>query len=286
MVDDACPEGSGEIVSEKYSNDRKIEVVRRATNGGVGAAMKTGFDWALERDFDILIKLDADDQMDVGRIPEMMTQILTGKADFVKGNRFDSVRDIEAMPFLRILGNAALSLISKGSTGLWTINDPTNGFFAISRPALIAAQHAKLSNGYFFESDLLFRLGVANCSVQEVSMPAIYKGENSSLRISRVLLTFPLLHLRNTFKRMAYAYFVREWSLGTLNLLGSLLMGILAILLGIDVLRVIGSTGNPVTAGQAVGVSMSAILAFQLLLAFLSYDVQMQRRDGARFDLD
>ena len=285
IVDDACPLGSGEAAHKRFSRSKSVNVIFRETNGGVGAAMKTGFDWALEKDLKFIVKVDADDQMDVSQIPEMIRAIESGEADLVKGNRFDSVRDLEKMPFFRILGNAALSLIAKGSSGLWTVNDPTNGFFAISRPALEAIQHQKLSSGFFFESDLLFRIGLANCKVHELPMPAIYGNEKSNLKISKVLFTFPYLHAKNTLKRIAYKYFVREWSLGTLNLLGALLMFNLAIILGVDALRVIQSTGNPITAGQAVGVSLTAILGFQLLLAFLSYDVQMERRNGQRFPI-
>ena len=285
LVDDGCPQNSGTKVLREFSNNKSVSVILREQNGGVGAAMKTGFEWALERNFDLFVKIDADDQMDERFIPQMIETIREGKADMVKGNRFDSVRDLEKMPPIRILGNAALSLVAKSSTGLWSVNDPTNGFFAISRPALEAVQHQKLSNGFFFESDLLFRIGLANCKVHELPMPAIYGNEKSNLRISRALFTFPFLHAKNTVKRVAYKYFVREWSLGTLNLLGALLMFVFALFLGIDALRVIQSTGSQVTAGQAVGVSLTSILGFQLLLAFLSYDVQMERRDGQRFPI-
>ena len=285
VVDDACPESSGNKVQKKYKGSDSVKVIFRAQNGGVGAAMKTGFDWALSQKFTYIVKVDADDQMDTSRIPEMIASIAKGEADIVKGNRFDSISDLEKMPIPRIIGNAGLSLIAKSSSGLWTINDPTNGFFVISRAALKAIQHQKLNDGFFFESDLLFRAGVASCKVSELAMPAIYGSEKSNLRISRVLLSFPLLHAKNTFKRIAYKYFVREWSLGTLNLIGATLMFILAVLLGLDALRLIQATGDPITAGQAVGVSLTAILGFQLLLAFLSYDVQMERRNGQRFPI-
>ena len=285
VVDDGCPDNTGQSVIRVHGQSSSVSILFLESNQGVGAAMKSGFDWALEQQFGVIIKVDADDQMDISRIQEMRAVIENGKADMVKGNRFDSVKDLEKMPLLRIIGNACLSLFAKISTGLWTVNDPTNGYLAISRPALEAVQHQKLSNGFFFESDLLFRLGLSNCNVYELPMPAIYGNEKSNLRIHRVLFSFPLLHARNTVKRITYKYFVREWSLGTLNILGALLMFVLAIILGIDALRLIETTGNPITAGQAVGVSLTAILGFQLLLAFLSYDVQMEKRNGQRFSI-
>lgn len=280
VIDDACPENSGDLVAQQFIDRPNVEVVARKENGGVGAAVKSGLDWALSKDFQVIVKVDADDQMDVSYIPEMVDLIRSGKADFVKGNRFQSVSHLEGMPALRVIGNSALSLFSKISTGLWSVNDPTNGFFAISVVAARLVQHNKLHDRFFFESDLLFRVGLADCRVKEVAMPSIYGDEKSNLQVSRVILTFPFLHFRNLVKRIAYTYFVREWSLGTLNLLGSSIMFFFAVLIGVDALRISSVSGNPVTAGQAVGVSLTAILGFQLFLSFLSYDVQMERKQG------
>lgn len=285
VVEDGCPENSADVVLQEFSKDSRVSVIQRDENGGVGAAMKEGFDWALTRKFKIVVKVDADGQMNVSEIPGMIRTIKEGKADLVKGNRFDSVGDLEKMPPIRIFGNAALSLMAKTSTGLWSINDSTNGFFAISLPALKAVQHQKLSNRFFFESDLLFRAGLANCVVKEISMPSIYGSEKSNLRVSRVLLTFPFLHFRNFLKRLIYSYFVKQWSLGTLNLLGSILMFLIAILIGVDYLSLNERSGNSISVGQAVGISMTSILGFQLLLAFLTYDVQMEERNGQKFHL-
>ena len=285
VVEDGCPEKSAEAVCIRFSDNPRVSVIRRGENGGVGAAMKTGFDWALGQAFDVVVKVDADGQMDVSHIPSMVGLIRKGKADVVKGNRFDSVRDLENMPLVRIVGNTALSLMAKGSTGLWSINDSTNGFFAISAPALGAIQHKKLSDRFFFESDFLFRVSLANCVVSEIPMPAIYGFEKSNLRISRVMVTFPVLHFKNFLKRLIYSYFVREWSLGTVNLIGSTIMFMIALLIGADYLRMNQLAATQITAGQAFGISLTAILGFQLLLAFLSYDVQMERKNGQRFSL-
>ena len=87
-----------------------------------------------------------------------MAPIQAGRADYVKGNRFHGLQGLDAMPPLRLFGNAALSFLAKASTGYWQLFDPTNGFVAIeSRIASLLVQE-RLSQRYFFETDLLARL--------------------------------------------------------------------------------------------------------------------------------
>ena len=80
--------------------------------------------------------------------------------------------------------------------------------------------------GYFFESDMLFRLYTIRAVVRDVPMPARYQGETSNLRIGHVAAAFPLKYLRAAFKRIFYAYFLRDFNAGTLQLfLGLLIAG-------------------------------------------------------------
>src|SRR5205085_1175969 len=101
---------------------------------------------------------------------------------------------------------------------------PTNGFTAIHREALAALPLDKIDRGYFFESDMLFRLSVARAVVRDMPMRAHYADEASSLRIGRVAVAFPLKYLRAALKRIFYLYFLRDFNAGTLQLvIGSIL---------------------------------------------------------------
>ena len=85
------------------------------------------------------------------------------------------------MPIVRIIGNIGLGFITKLSTGYWELFDPTNGFIAIRSEVLNEISLEKIDNGYFFETDLLFRCSLSNILISEIPMDAVYASEKSSL---------------------------------------------------------------------------------------------------------
>ena len=282
VVDDACPEESGKKVSLEFSQNHKVTVLFAEQNLGVGGAMKLGFQWGTQHDFDILVKVDGDGQMDPSLVPELIRPLNESTADYAKGNRFDSPRMLRQMPPARLFGNAFLSLFSKISSGYWSISDPTNGFIAIRSKILAKLEPALLSNTYFFESDMLFRLSIVRARIVELPMSAVYGEEKSNLKISRTLVTFPFLHLRNFVKRIIYNYYIRDWSIGSLELPVGICLVAWGIWFGLVSFSNAQSQGEAVTAGQAVATAIGIILGFQLILSFISHDVQSEPRSGKK----
>lgn len=277
VVDDRCPELTGDIV-ERDSTDSRVAVLRNPMNLGVGGATKVGIAAAMTAGADIIVKLDGDGQMNPACIGLLTAPIVSGIADYAKGNRFNSPKSLREMPKVRIVGNAILSFWSKIATGYWSINDPTNGFLAINREVALKIEFEKIANSYFFESDLLYRLRLANARVADVSMSAKYGDETSSLSISRTILTFPFLFSRNYLGRVVYQYYLREWSIASLELP----LGWAAIFcgswLGISSLLQAYTSYSSITAGQATAASLLVILGMQLVLSFLSYDIASEPR--------
>ena len=277
VVDDACPDKSGDFV-EKNSNDKRVTVLRHSENKGVGGAVITGYKAALASDAEIVVKVDGDGQMDPGLIPRIIAPVVRGEADYAKGNRFDSLEDLFEMPKIRIFGNAVLSLWSKLSSGYWRVTDPTNGFTAIHRSALEAIHLDKVRNSYFFESDLLFRLSIINAVVADVPMRAVYGEEKSHLKIRKVLMEFPYRHSVNLLKRIFYRYYLREWSIASIELPVGLGLTIFGTWFGLASYFAASSAGQATTAGQVTLSAVAIILGVQLLLSFLAYDVQSEPR--------
>jgi glycosyltransferase involved in cell wall biosynthesis len=203
VVDDACPDGSGKLVQEKVS-DPRVKVIFHEQNLGVGGAMITGYKAALETDADIVVKLDGDGQMAPALIKDLVAPIVSGRADYTKGDRLDSLTGLSQMPSIRLIGNAGLSLLTKISTGYWNITDPTNGYTAVHRDILKAIPLDMLNKGYFFESDMLFRLSLYRAVVWDVPMQARYGSEKSNLSIIKTLWEFPWKHFVNFHKRLFY----------------------------------------------------------------------------------
>jgi len=278
VVDDACPEQTGLFVRQECT-DARVKLLMHAQNQGVGGAMITGYRAALAEGAHVVVKLDGDGQMDPALIPRFIRPIVSGDADYAKGNRFYDLAFLRAMPKARLFGNAMLSLINKVASGYWDIMDPTNGYSAIHRTALTALPLGKLDRGYFFESDMLFRLYTIRAVVRDIPMPARYRGEASSLRIGRVTAVFPFKYMRAAFKRILYAYFLRDFNVGTLQLcLGLLLAGSGATY---GLVRWVHSSmiGVPTTSGAVMLAALPVLVGIQLLLGALTFDVQNVPRE-------
>ena len=275
VVDDACPDNSGDFV-EKNSKDKRVNVLRHRDNQGVGGAVITGYKAALAAGADVVVKVDGDGQMNPALIPTLISPILAGEADYAKGNRFDSLEDLYEMPRVRIFGNAVLSLWSKQSTGYWRITDPTNGFTAIHRKALENIHLDKLRKTYFFESDMLFRLSIINAVVTDVPMKAVYGDEKSHLKIRKVLLEFPIRHTINLLKRIFYRYYLREWSIASIELPIGFALFVFGVWFGLASFIEASGAGRATTAGQVTLAAIGIILGVQLLLSFLAFDVSSE----------
>lgn len=277
VVDDGCPEGTADIVESAFGSNSMVHVLRAGQNGGVGAATILGIKWVLANTkSQIVVKLDADGQMLPDDAPKLIRKVSEGAADFAKANRFHSPRDFREMPRVRVFGNAVLSLLSKASSGYWSINDPTNGFFAVSRLTLETLELDRISKRFFFESDLLFRLRLQRARVVDVPIKARYREERSNLSPVRVLLPFLVGYLRNFFKRIAYQYFIREWSIGTVLLPVGLTGLVGSISFGLETLSTSLLSGVPASVGSGVLVMVPALVSLQILLTFIQVDIQTE----------
>lgn len=272
VVDDACPDGSGDYV-EASCTDPRVRVLRHAVNGGVGAAVMTGYRASITEGVDIVVKVDGDGQMDPALIAHFIAPIVRGEADYTKGNRFWTLTHVQRMPWVRRFGNVGLSFFAKASTGYWDIFDPTNGYTAISVPVVARLPLDDISPRYFFETDLLFRLNTVRAVVADVPMDARYGDEVSNLSIRRVALEFAAKHARNLAKRVFYNYFLRDLSIASLELLAAVALLTFALVFGGVHWWQSIHTGVPAALGTIMVAALSALSGLQFLLAFLGYDI-------------
>ncbi|MBF0292858.1 MAG: glycosyltransferase family 2 protein [Nitrospinae bacterium] len=272
VVDDACPNGSGKYV-EEHCSDKRVRVLYSESNQGVGGAVMAGYRAAIADGAEIIVKVDGDGQMDPSLIPNFIEPILAGDADYTKGNRFFNLEEIRVMPKARLYGNAALSLMSKLSTGYWDLFDPTNGYTAIHTDVARLLPFSKISQRYFFETDILFRLNTLRAVVVDVPMDAKYGDEVSNLKISKIVGEFLVKHARNFMKRIIYNYYLRDMSLASLEL--PLGLALLVAGSGFGGYRWLESAREGVTTspGTVMLAALPILMGMQLILAFLGYDI-------------
>ena len=273
VIDDKCPEESGKYVSENCT-DKRVKVIFHEKNKGVGGAVKTGYKHALAEGAEIIVKIDSDGQMDPSLIPTFIKPIINKEADYVKGNRFFELESLSKMPRLRLFGNSILSLVNKFVNGYWNIMDPTNGFTAIHKNALKRLPLDKIADRYFFESDMLCRLGIIRAVVTDIPMKAKYAEEKSGLKISKIMFEFPPKYISRYFKRIFYNYFLRDFNVATIEMIFGLILFFTGICFGCYHWYLSAKFMVPATSGTVMLAALPTILGFQLLLSALQFDIK------------
>lgn len=278
-VDDGCPEGSGRFI-EEHNRDPRVRVLYNPENRGVGGAIVTAYQAAIQEDMDIVVKIDGDGQMNPVLLPHFVRPIVRGLADYTKGNRFYRPESLRGMPPMRLFGNAALSFLTKLSCGYWSSMDPTNGYTAIHTAVLRKLPLEKLERRYFFETDMLYHLNTIRAVVHDVPMDSVYADEESNLKISKILPEFLRKHATRLVKRYVYLYLLRDFNIGSLySMLGAALCSVGMIFGGVHWAQS-AVTGQTASSGTVMFAALPLIIGIQFLIAFLHYDVSNVPREA------
>jgi len=273
VVVDGCTDQTGPVVSQAAATDPRIVRIDHPVNRGVGAAMRTGYRRALEDGAEIVAKMDADGQMDPAALPALLLPVALGRADYAKGNRFVHSREIRAMPAVRLVGNAALSFLSKLSTGYWNLLDPTNGYTAISREALSAIDLDELDDRFFFESSMLTELSMVRAVCADVAIPARYGDESSHLSVARSLVEFAAKHARAFLRRLWLRYVVLDFSAVSLLLAIGFPLTVFGIVFGIRNWVHSSLYDVPATAGTVMVAAFTTAAGLFSLVQAMIYDI-------------
>jgi len=183
VVDDASTDCTAERVSS--SGDTRVTLLRHSENRGVGAAIATGYQRALQDGADLLAVMAADDQMDPAELPLLLERVWRGGADYAKGNRFLHP-EAARMPRLRRLGSALLSALTRSATDL-DVDDCQCGFTVLASSAARRLPLDELWPRYGYPNDLLGMLAAAGSRVADVPVRPVYADEASGLRAHHVL---------------------------------------------------------------------------------------------------
>jgi glycosyltransferase involved in cell wall biosynthesis len=276
VVDDASPDGTSKVIEALA--DPRVTVLRHGRNLGVGGAMKTALRHCLELDVDVVVKVDADGQMDPEQLPQLLDALVDTGCDYAKGNRFLDEHALTAMPRLRLFGNVALSFLTKMASGYWHVFDPQNGYVACRASILRRLDLEAIADDYFFENDMLVHLNILEGRVVDVPMPARYGDERSSMRITVVLRRFPLRLMSRLRKRIWQRYVMRDFSPVALFLLLGAPMLLAGIAFGAWAWYESSKTGIVASTGRVMLSVLPIVIGFQLLLQAVLLDIHSSPR--------
>jgi dolichol-phosphate mannosyltransferase len=155
VVDDASPDGTGQLADALAAHDDQVHVLHRTAKAGLGAAYVAAFDWGLANGYDVLVEMDADGS----HAPEQLPLLLAAleDADVVIGSRWVAGGAVHNWPRHRELLSRGANLYTRLALGI-ELRDSTAGYRAYRRPVLERIDYgAVASEGYCFQVDLAWR---------------------------------------------------------------------------------------------------------------------------------
>jgi glycosyltransferase involved in cell wall biosynthesis len=275
VVDDASHDGTS--AAAEGVGDGRVLVLRRDRNGGVGAAIATGYRRALEEGIDVTCVMAADRQMDPDELRGLVEPVARGDVEYAKANRLVSGEAWKVIPRTRYLGNAVLSLLTKIASGYWHVADSQAGYTALSLDAIRRLDLDGLYPRYGFPNDMLVHLNVQNARVRDVPSRPIYDvGERSGIRLRSVVPRISWLLFKRFWWRMGQKYVIRDFHpLVFFYVFGVLMLG-LGVLLGLVEL-VLRIAGNAITPATIVLVAVLVIAGLQMTLFAMWFDMEANK---------
>ncbi|MET0792396.1 MAG: glycosyltransferase family 2 protein [Polyangiaceae bacterium] len=199
VVDDASDDGTAQAA--RSVADPRLELVVHAENGGVGAAIVSGYRAALKAQCDVIAVMAGDAQMAPEDLAAVIAPVALGQASYVKGNRFRHERASD-MPFARRFAGRVLALATRWATGL-VVDDCQCGYTAISRQAALRLPLSDLWPRFGYPNDLLGMLAARGLSVAEVPVRPVYADEQSGVRAWHAVSILVLIARRYLRERPA-----------------------------------------------------------------------------------
>ena len=169
IVDDASPDGTGDLADAIAANDERVFVMHRAEKDGLGHAYLAGFAWAFERGYDVVVEMDADGSHPAERLPVMLEALAADPAvALVIGSRWVEGGSVVDWPRSREALSRSANLYARLALGI-PIRDATAGYRAYTASVLRSVIDDSVhSRGYIFQIDLALRVHDSGHRIVEV----------------------------------------------------------------------------------------------------------------------
>jgi glycosyltransferase involved in cell wall biosynthesis len=199
VVDDASEDATAEVASALGSE--RVEVVRHASNRGVGAAIATGYRVALSAGADAIAVMAGDAQMHPDDLMALALPVVRGEVDYAKGDRLAHPDVRRLMPWARRVAGRALSRLTGWAAGV-PLSDSQCGYTVISARAAEGMDLEALFPRYGYPNDLVGKLALAGYSIRDVPVRPVYGTERSGVRPWHVAVIACLI-ARTAWRRVA-----------------------------------------------------------------------------------
>jgi glycosyltransferase involved in cell wall biosynthesis len=263
-------------------NDNETDriVLINQENSRVGGAISTGYKWCRDRKIDCTAVMAGDAQMDPAELESICMPVLEDGVDYVKGNRLIHKSAKVFIPKQRFFGNSVLSALTKVASGYWGISDTQTGYTAISLEALEGIDIHDIYRDYGMPNDMLVKLNMSYCTIKEIPIKPVYNvGEQSKMKIGKVIPKISWLLFRSFFKRIYGKYFLRDFHPLFLFYNFSILLSLINIYFFIEII-IAFANNMPITVGTYLGFVLLFVSSTQSMFFGMWMDIQ----DNARLE--
>lgn len=275
VINDGSKDRTGEIVDRL--TDPRIMPIHHEINKGVGASIINGYKHALADEMDLIAVMAGDNQMDPAHLPRLLLPIIEGKADYTKGNRLLSSKMRKGMSAWRTFGNGILTLITKIGSGYWHITDPQNGYTVISKEALEALDLDSIYTYYGYCNDLLIKLNAFGLRTVDVSIPARYGRENSTIKYGTYIRKVAPMILSGFLWRLKTKYIILDFHPLVLFYLMSMMLIPVGFMFGLWIVLQKIIFLNPVSDNYPLIGVVILLIGVELLLFAMFFDMQADK---------
>ena len=245
-----------EIIVGNPGKDRII-IINNIINAGVGASIARGYKWCKDNNIDCTAVMAGDAQMDPAELESICLPVVNEGVDYVKGNRF---------------------ILTKIASGYWRVSDTQTGYTAISLNALRSIKLYNIYKRYGMPNDMLVKLNISYCSIREVPIKPVYRiGEQSKMRVFKVIPLISFLLFRSFFKRLWMKYFIKDFHPLFILYNLSFILGLIWVPYLIKVLRLF-FTGKNVSFETLMAFTFLGVTSIQFLIFAMWMDIQDNER--------
>lgn len=272
-VDDQSKDSTWKIIKDLAKKNKRVVPIQNEVNQGIGGAYIHGFNVALEKNADLIFTMAGDAQCNQNYMPNMIDTLLDENLDYVKANRFVHLEELKQMPAFRRVGNTIITILTKFSSGYYSIFDSQNGYGVFKHKTIEKLPFEHIGRRYDYENTLLIALAIMGAKIKDEPVPAIYGDEQSTIPVFRTTMRALSVVWKGFSRRIYHKYVLINFHPIALFIFGGLLLGSLGSLFGLYL--VIAKLAGDVTpsSGTVMLAVLPIILSFQLLLSAVTMDM-------------
>lgn len=283
VVDDCSKDRTREVVLECGRKDARVELIPHSTNQGPGGGIITGYNKAYNDGYDLFVVVGGDFQMPLDQVANLLDPLVSGQADYTKGNRFMLREGLwehipKSMPKTRLIGNMIITILTKMASGYYSVADVVDGYTALTRQAYERIDWESAWKGYGYPMDFLIRFNARKLRVKDVPRRAIYlPGQRQSqIKGFRYALSVSPMLVKGFFWRLWHKYVLADFHPVVLFFFFGFVLTTAGFLFGLYLLYS-QIAGFGVSGPRAVLCALCLMIGFQSLLFAMLFDMEQSK---------